>query len=768
MTNDLWGTVWERVRSGRHAVIIGPGTLPPAPGDLKVVQVSCDAPSTSGGALDDARRKVVQFLGDEPLSSGPTPGQLEAGLRRRLLGDLPGPALDAMLVEVCNRLAARTNGRAVLVFEAIDAADTTTVETLAQMLRRSGWLRLPLLLTVRGIPQGAVAELISLMRQVHGEATVMDVGVDTPAGVASDTFAWTALSPEVLRVLRAASLCGTTFDADVIARLLNEPLGSVLEQLQGAADAGAPLADRRQGRFSLPPQAIGMLQSRLLPSLLSFWHARLGEILSGERPGGSRAAPAQPEAGMLGGEPSLVSPEPMPVQSDEQVDTPAADLQVPRPLANYAELFEPERRPEPPHQPIQEAASSAAVADSRRQPSARWTTGGTVPTSETPADQARAAAHLQAAGRTEAAVEQYLAAVREVASHGDARRAYSLAMQALQVLDELPTSSRRALLRTQLLLESGRLQWHGALVGAPFTLHEALNSLEAARLSLPHEAPPDLVGQLTATTAGVCYDLGDLDSLQRALVELTEVSRRLLAAGEPLLAARLLNDQAAVYVRLGDPVRATHLLEESRRLFEGRLRTHPDEAVAVEELAETHHLLARLSLHAPIRPGREADAYAISLEHARAAEQAYQRLGQPLPLARVWESMGRLELQRGQPAAAQERLSAALALQQQLGDATGLARSTAAMADVYSRMGRLGEGLTLLANSITLNFEKGSPLGLAVNRRALEGIVQAAAQAQGSEAEQLRNAVAEVERRLVQAESVLGRVELPEEALARS
>jgi hypothetical protein len=190
--------------------------------------------------------------------------------------------------------------------------------------------------------------------------------------------------------------------------------------------------------------------------------------------------------------------------------------------------------------------------------------------------------------------------------------------------------------------------------------------------------------------------------------------------------------------------------------------------VAVEELAETHHLLARLSLHAPIRPGREADAYAISLEHARAAEQAYQRLGQPLPLARVWESMGRLELQRGQPAAAQERLSAALALQQQLGDATGLARSTAAMADVYSRMGRLGEGLTLLANSITLNFEKGSPLGLAVNRRAFEGIAQAAAQAQGSEAEQLRNAVAEVERRIVQAESVLGRVELPEEARGRS
>jgi tetratricopeptide (TPR) repeat protein len=388
-------------------------------------------------------------------------------------------------------------------------------------------------------------------------------------------------------------------------------------------------------------------------------------------------------------------------------------------------------------------------------------TEDTAPPSSAPADQTRAAAHLQAAGRTEAAVEQYLAAVREVASHGDARRAYSLTAQALHVLDGLPTSPRRALLRTQLLLERAGLQWHGALAGAPFTLQEALRSIEAARSSLPDEAPADVAAQLAATTAGICYELGDAESLEGALAELTDVSRRLLAAGEPLLAASLLNDQAAVYVRLGDPVRATHLLEESRKLFEGRLRAQPNEAVAVEELAETHHLLARLPLHAPIRPGREADAYAMSLEHLRAAEQAYQHLGQRLALARAWETMGRIELQRGQPAAARERLSAALMLQRQLGDVIGLARSTAALADVYSRMGRPGEALALLDNSITLNFEKGSAVGLTVNRRALEGIAHAAAQAQGPEDERLRNAVAEVEQRLGQAESVIGRVELP-------
>jgi hypothetical protein len=82
------------------------------------------------------------------------------------------------------------------------------------------------------MPQGPAPELIGLMRQVYGEATVMDVGVDAPAGAASDTFAWTAISPGVLRVRRAGSVCGPTFDAKVVARLLDEPLGRVLERRQ--------------------------------------------------------------------------------------------------------------------------------------------------------------------------------------------------------------------------------------------------------------------------------------------------------------------------------------------------------------------------------------------------------------------------------------------------------------------------------------------------------------------------------------------------------
>ena len=90
----------------------------------------------------------------------------------------------------------------------------------------------------------------------------------------------------------------------------------------------------------------------------------------------------------------------------------------------------------------------------------------TAPPSPLPGDHTRAATHWQAAGQTAAAVAHYLAAVREAAARGDARRAYGLAEQALTLLDQLPAAPTHGLLRAQLLLEKGRLQWHGALLGS--------------------------------------------------------------------------------------------------------------------------------------------------------------------------------------------------------------------------------------------------------------------------------------------------------------
>jgi hypothetical protein len=272
MTQDGWTAVWERLRAGRHVVVISPGTLPTAPSDLQVLRVSCELPGTSGGALEAARHKVEQLLGEELVSPEPGQGPRETGLRHRFLGDLPGQPMEAMFVEACNRLADRATGHTALAFEAIDAADDATVDSLGQIFRHPGWLRLPLLLTVRSTPQSPVAELIYLVCHEDDHAVMAIEGDATPSETAA-AFDWAVLPPDVLRVLRAGAVLGTTFAADVIARLLDEPLGVVLEKLQWAADAGTPLADRGEGRFSLPPALVTALQNSLLPSLLTFCRA---------------------------------------------------------------------------------------------------------------------------------------------------------------------------------------------------------------------------------------------------------------------------------------------------------------------------------------------------------------------------------------------------------------------------------------------------------------------------------------------------------------
>jgi tetratricopeptide (TPR) repeat protein len=771
MQTSRWDAVWERARASKHTIVVGPETIPPAPDDLRLLRVRCHGTWTTGGPLHEACQRVEKLLGEEFITSFQAREQFRAGLRARLLDNMPERAIDAILVESCNRLAAWADGRVVLAFEAVDAADDATITTLTQIMRRPGWLQLPTVFAVQGVPEGPVSALIEALRQAGGEDAVIEIRGSAPAVTAAATFEWTTLPSDVLRVLRAGSILGTEFDVALIARLLDEPVGLVLEQLQRAADAGVALVDRGEGRFFLPEEAGQALQSQLLPSLQAFWHAQLGALLSDRH---LREGEVLPEE-LAADETGIPQPE-MPVAPERSLPTetpePAAAEEdftagTEPSTAAYAEMFEPvpsspEPAPEPPAPPDLAEPAEPVYAQKPGGGATRPERSASVsPQPQT--DYARAAAHLEAAGQTEAAVEQYLAAVQEVAARGDARRAYAIAQQALKLLGEHPPSERRAMLRAQLLLALGHLQWQSAVFGTPFTLREALSSLEAARVSLPDTAPPEVAGQLAAITAGVCYDLGALDALQHALGELTTASRRLLEAGESTLAACLLNDQAAVYVRLGDPVRAASLLSKSRELFTNVLSARPNDAMAVEELAATEHLLARLPLHAQIRPGREADAYAISLDHARAAESAYQRLNQPRELGRVWETIGRLELRNSRLGAAQGRLSTALQLQKQIGDVTGLARSTAALAEVYIMANQLEDAAVLLADSITLNFEKGSPIGLAFNRRTFNALHTALGQMPGPAPASVHRTMEEVEQRLLQAESVLGRLVLPGE-----
>ncbi|WP_437970345.1 hypothetical protein WMF04_14080 [Sorangium sp. So ce260] len=368
---------------------------------------------------------------------------------------------------------------------------------------------------------------------------------------------------------------------------------------------------------------------------------------------------------------------------------------------------------------------------------------------------ARAAAHLTEAGDLEEAARRYRAAALEAAAMGAYAQALSYGQKALALLDGMPATPARRRLRIGALAGIARVQWQAAGPDPAFTLAGALEVLDAARALLAQGDPPELHAEVATLIASVCYDIGDMRSLERALEELTTASRLLLDAGDALGSARLLNDQAAVYVRMGDPVRAAHLLTESRRVFEERARVDP---VARVELAETDHLFARIPLHVPARPGRESDALSMGIDHALAAERTYKQLGDTRELARVWETIGRLELRKGRLDRATQRLTAAIEAEEELGDLIGLARSTAALAEVLSAKGLPREALSLLAESMAMNLEKGSPLGLAYNRRALNALVPNIS-LQGEEAELLRRIAAQ----LATAEAALGRLKLPGE-----
>lgn len=370
-------------------------------------------------------------------------------------------------------------------------------------------------------------------------------------------------------------------------------------------------------------------------------------------------------------------------------------------------------------------------------------------------DGGRAAQHSSAAGDLDSAAAQYVSAMQKAAEAGAFEHAQSYGRKALSVLDRLPISPKRRQLRVRALIELGRLQWTSAGPDASFTLAGALEMVNAAELLLKPDDPPELMAEVLQLTASISYDIGDMSALARALDALTKASRVLMDAGNPLGAARLLNDLAAVYVRMGDPVRAAHLLSESRKIFEEKAA---NDAEAMLELAETDHLFARIPLHVQARPGRESDALLMGLDHAIAAERTYKKVNMQRELGRVWETMGRLELRRKRYERAAARLSAAISVQDAIGDVIGLARSTAAMSEVLCEDGRIQEAVGLLGDSIALNLEKGSPIGLAFNRKTLMHLVEKA-----PVTEEMQQELRAVELRLREAEGILGKVHLPGE-----
>jgi len=809
MTPDDPGRLWQRVRD-RLATAVR-GRLPDPPPELQLLRVSCEVAPAALRPLLEARRLTEAILGE----ARPKPPDRAKSLRRRtLFGEAPERATEAVLVELWNHLAQQTGSRWVVVFDAVEQADEATLAALTQIVRRQGWLQLPLVLVFHGEPKEAAAELLLAVRTRDAAGVLR--GEEPPTGEAQ-AIQWRTLPPEVLRVLRAGALIGPGFETRIVADLLSlEPL-VVLELLQQATDLAVPLEDRGEGRFSLPTSALTALSTSLMPSLAQAWHRKLGRLLGARA--GEEVAQARPSRPPL---PPLPRREKMPsaakvaeiIDLSEEVtdltDESGLVAQVANEMAagtgapegawgevsagtgapEGAEVSEGtggggagpadevsegtgpaigggpawtvpakgERVGALPQRPVAVDSPARVVANNM---SAETGGGGTpgwsparrktvfaapapgqgeaadpagwgAPSRVVPArledplvDEARAAEHMRLAGEFDAAAQHLCEAARKAAEMGAPQAAAQHARNALALLATLPASAGRRLLRVQALIELGRLQWQSAGYEFGFTLTQAQATLESARAELEADAPVELAADLAQAIAGVCFDLGDPRSLERAHAELVAAGAMLQTAGDATGAACLLNDQAAVLVRMGDPARALQLLRQSRKVFDPHADTDP---VALREVAETEHLFARLPLHAQLRAGRELEGFAMGLDHARAAERAYRELGEVRELGRVWETIGRLELRSGRTEAAKERLDAAAEVQTQLGDLTGLAQTTEALSEVLMLLGRDAEAVTLLRDSVVFNRDKGSPLGLMQNRRSFTGLSERLAQ----------------------------------------
>lgn len=711
--------LWRGAQGGQVRLVVGaPGGVPASPEGWWCVRTRCDGPPRMLGPVLDAQRQVDRLVGSRTPVVGIAADRLKSGLRRRLLGeegDQLWPA-DGDLVGELNRLAESVDGPAALVFEAVEAADAATLAFLTRAAARPGWLRPTLVLGLRTLPaQGPVAEFVAAARKAGAVLIQAEVAVPPPQDLpAPPSVDPATLPPEARQVLRAAAVVGEGFEAALVARLLGMEPMAVLVQLQVAHDLGVPVEDLGEGHFHLPAPLVQRLRAGLLPSLASAWHRRLARHLSGEDNAAATTAAA---------------PEPARVRMEAEPPAPAA--------------------PPPPADEVEPAPQGDPTA------------------------RGRAARHSAEAGDVDVAVRRYLAAARELADQGAVDQALAYTNDALRLLDQLPRTPERKRLAALALATSGRLRWESGNTGGEYTLAAAHQALTDALKLVAEGDDVALRAEIRRLRAGVAYDQGDQEHLEQALEELAEATRELSRAGEPRAAARLLNDQAAVLVALGDPVRAAHLLEESLQTFqvlaaraaresrrEGRMLT-ADEAADRREVAETRHLVARLPLHVGARPGMELPALEKAMEHAAEAEESYQALGDQRELARVWQTHGQLARRAGDTGAARELLHRAARAQLNLGDAIGLAQTTQAMASLLSDRREHAEALRLLVDSVRLNQGKGSPRGLAWNRRTLEELARRMSEA---ERQELAPMIVAVRRQLEAAETQLGRVELPPEA----
>lgn len=706
---DLVEELIARAGRAQHVLVLGaqaPVGLEEVPG-WTFVRVHCDGPESTWGPLEQARQRVEARLGRRGAEGASSLDEL-IQLRQRLLdGDTPEHSASMVFVEALNRLARAAERRAALILDAVDAADAATREAFEE-LARDPRLELPLIVTARVEPGGEPPPIVESLREAWGEEAVIDL--TRPTGSAPP-FAWGQLERDQLLTARACAAVGDVFEVALVAQLLDRGELEILHTLQAIADTGAPVIDRGAGQLAFPQASLATLREGILPSLASHWSQRLATIVLTDRE-------AHDGAG---------APESVLELEDEALFVEESDARSPQD-DGFAEVFQSEH-PRDRHleQELTERIAQAGLEGLEHLEGVPLGDEALEEGLPTPGqgDHVRAAEYLRSAGRVEEAVGHLLTAARQIASRRDAPRALLIARRALALIESVPSTEPARKLRARVLAEIGRIQARGAVVGPPFSLPEALTTVEQALEILDQDRALALRAEILCLRAGICYDIGDEDSLGLASESLTQAARLFSQAGASVDAARLLNDQAAVLVRFGDPVQAVYLLERSRHLFEDMHRRHPDDEVAARELAQTHHLLARMPTNAPIRPGQEHRANEAGLAHARRALSLYQSLGDARALGRVWETMGRLELNLEQHDLAEDYLSRALLLQRRLGDVIGVARTSAALSELLLMRDEHEDALALLAESASHNARKGSPRGLVFNIRALDDFAQA-------------------------------------------
>jgi hypothetical protein len=317
-----------------------------------------------------------------------------------------------------------------------------------------------------------------------------------------------------------------------------------------------------------------------------------------------------------------------------------------------------------------------------------------------------------------------LDAVARLVRAGEMKKAGEELGATLDAISTLPPGMHTATLAARALLERARVRWLGAGVDPTFTLDGALEAALEARTALGDTAPPRLRADIAAVVAGIAYDIGDGASVTRAAEVVTESIAALLNAGATTEAAMLLNEQAALELRIGRGTKARDLALRSLALLTARVKEAPTDGAARADLAATHHLLARLPLHGATEASTP-EAVATALGHAADAEAAYRALGMKRDVGRAIETRARLEVKANKATAAHAAFEVALRIADECADLTGLARVTAGLAELLAGAGKARDALGLLASSIELNREKASPVGLAFDERALARIEDA-------------------------------------------